>query len=190
MVRTAIVDGQEWAQEFSTGDTVRILNERTGNPSGWTGTITAIDETAGFVEIEVPFANTLRYRAEIVIPAEDLEETHLDHQNGGVEDEIQQDEYSDPIESRVSRRYASDVLSPLYTAAEDFLSEDYDELTAYQKMSNQYDDVYSDVEIKQAVSETYNTDSLEDSVARRVSKLAVQDPRIDDLAVNLLSNLG
>ena len=189
MYHSAYIDGQENAEELSPGDTVRILNERTGNPSGWTGTVTYIDETAGFVEIEVPFANTLRYRAEVVIPAEDPDDLILDQGNGEVQEEEQYTEPGDQVEARVSERYATSVLPPLISAAKACHTRGFGDVEAYQKLSNRYTRTHSDCEIRNAVRSVYE-ESFKDDVAKKVSKLAVQDPTINDLAVDLLSNLS
>lgn len=69
MTKQSYIDSQEHALRIEEGDSVHILNERSGKPSKWIGLVTAVVDSIGMVDVETPFGNQ-RYRAEVVLPAE------------------------------------------------------------------------------------------------------------------------
>lgn len=177
MNRRSYVDGGEAAERFDVGQKVKVLNERTGNPSRWEGEVVSVDSTAGFVGIEVPFADTLRYRAEIVVPADKT----ADSRSSG-EDAV----------SGAASKYASRVASRLDELAREALSVNEDGLSAYRDLVDRYGNAFSHAEIRNAVRSASSDESrkdLSDRVAKQVSDLALEDPSVEGPAASLLREL-
>lgn len=179
MKRRSYVDHQEAARRFEEGDRVRVLNERTGRPSKWTGVVSGVDTVAGMVAVDVPFSGTLRHRAEILFPA--------DEEGGGVSDEGDR-----PVEARVASSYTETVSTRLFGTARMLRDAGHDDASAYREMSRSMGDSFSDDEIKVSVEEAYEITSAERNVSEGLAKIARAEGRSPEgmLARELIEDLS
>jgi hypothetical protein len=181
MHRIGYVDGREQAEHFDQGDHVRIMNERTGTPSGWVGVITGIDETAGVVTIRTPFNGEMRHRAEIVVPVDDPDVADFYRQEEYVEEED-----SSSATDKVASTYSRNVVSRLIEGASRCRRADMGELATYRFMSSRYGASFSDTEIKDAVRTAF----VEDRASKDLAKLAsTGDRKISKHARDLMDSL-
>lgn len=178
MRRRSYSDPKEQAARFDVGDRVKVLNERTGKPSRWVGTVTDIDDVTGTVAVSVPFADTLRHRAEILVQA-DANETPPQADN-----EV---EASRDVSARVSKTYQRTVMGRLRKAASDLKRQGVREVDAFGRLSKRLSHAFSDAEMKYAIRCEFT--SLNERVAKDLSKLSAQDPSVQSTVADLLGKL-
>lgn len=140
MTKTSHIDSQMRSEWIEEGDEVRILEERTGHLSKWVGTVTAVVDSIGMVDVETPFGNE-RYRSELIQPesgAPDYEDTSYSS-------------WDSRSAAEVANSYLRRVGGQLKQAASHLLEAGVEPVRCYDRLFRSYSDEYSDSEIRDAM---------------------------------------